>query len=753
MASFENILKGDKKIDIIVDNIELTSINDLTIDELVENISSGAVGTGDFQTIPVRNTTGDPNPLPRLISTNVKIDSFDNITDENSLTANELNASNKLTIGDYTFPSSAGLENQILKLDNTNALQWQNDSTNITGTADRVVRINDTGDGIEESLVSISDTADITGVNSIATNSIAINNEYTLGGIDGLDGQVLTTNGLGDVSFQKVCNSSTDDRLVRTDGTTGKLQDSGIQITDFNQIFGCQTVQSNVFTANTYYISPNGSNLAPAYQVGLANIGMYRELSDNTLRFVHTNQYRLGIDSLGIRANNINELVNDGGVTIDGTLVKDGVFAGRSNTTDALKLIDNSSSIANHNILLTPLSSGDSAGFFDTGLTYNPSLNQLTTGSVIANSNGINTDSINENTLNNGVSIDNILSRDLIFSNVEQIQINETPFSPGLSASDFALRGGTGNYGIGLFPSTPANPNFSGITVINSDVSQAGGLPNLACVQWNNGIAPQQRRMFFTGDFTQFIAKSGTTPMLNFLNNANETFNDVPPDTGISAVPILTGVDIGIRQKGVEKIVCYDNGDVILDPTGTTNVKFGVGGELYTAPNYNAPINAGFYTQTTPKTVSTGGGDYNIIGSGLGTKTIIANTLDVGQTFEVYCSGYWNNGGNQTHNLNITINGSPVLVSPVVFTANLAIGDVWEMRVKFVISSIGATGSTYFTGFFQSTDSGNCIAESLTRTTGFTIDTTINNTLELRLEPITGGVSATSLISNIKKVY
>lgn len=808
-----------------------------------------------------------------------RFDGTDGLTIKNSLASiNDLGElfCEGLKINNYTFPDADGFADQALITDGAGNLTFQ-DIPTISGTDERLVRVDGTS-ALQDSVISVSDDGSMSNVNILSVNDVDISNSlavgtYILNGVDGNDGDVLTTNGSGSVVFNKVCNSSTDNRLVRTDGTNGKLQDSGIQITDFNQIWGANQVQSGTFTANAYYISPNGSNLAPAYQVGLANIGMYRELSDNTLRFVHTNGYIFGMDATSLKVSNITEKNNDSGVSIDGVLLKDGVLGdtsygvgilhsdasgvitssdivdadisgsanisdtkldtistagkvlnsattatdvntanaivsrdaggnfsantitanltGRSDTTDALKLIDNSSSIASHKVLLTPLSSGDSAGFFDTDLTYNPSLNQLSTGSVIANANGINTDTINENTLNNGVnidglllkdnsitcddvkanisvatdsiveltlnngvSIDGVLSKDLIVSNVEQVQVNETPFSPGFSASDLALRGGTGNYGVGLFPSTPPNPNFSGIITMNSDLTQAGGLPNLACVQWNNGIAPQQRRMFFTADFTQFVARSGTTPMLNFLNNSNDTFLDSPADTGISCVPILSGVDIGIRQKGVEKIVCYDNGNVSLEPTGASNVQFGAGGVLYSALGLNAPINSGSFNMTTTKNIPAGTAVLtSIIGAGSGTNTIPANSLSVASSFQVKANGIFLNANNQTWEFDVQINGVSVFGGVKTFTANISANDIWDIELDFTIRSIGGTGTAMFCGILEVLDAGNVIGVPLTTLTPITVNTTIANTVDIKCRPITGGVALDSQIVRVNKMY
>ena len=79
--------------------------------------------------------------------------------------------------------------------------------------------------------------------NRMFVDSVRIN-QVEFQGVDGTAGQVLTTDGFGNATFQSNGNgdvtgpgSSTDNALARFDGTTGKtIQNSGVIIDDSNNI-------------------------------------------------------------------------------------------------------------------------------------------------------------------------------------------------------------------------------------------------------------------------------------------------------------------------------------------------------------------------------------------------------------------------------------------------------------------------------------------------------------------------------------
>jgi hypothetical protein len=158
-----------------------------------------------------------------------------------NLNATNLNASNfgadnavaaSLSVGDMTYPSMDGSAGQFLVTDGSGNLNFQSvdiPSLPASSTNDAIVRFDGTtGDQFQNSSVTIDDLG-----NMIASG-------LTLGALsypssDGQPGQVLATNGSGTLAFQTPVtgpNVSTNDAVVRFNGTSGDIQGSSVIISD-----------------------------------------------------------------------------------------------------------------------------------------------------------------------------------------------------------------------------------------------------------------------------------------------------------------------------------------------------------------------------------------------------------------------------------------------------------------------------------------------------------------------------------------
>jgi predicted xylose isomerase-like sugar epimerase len=169
-----------------------------------------------------------------------------------------------------TVPGEKGAAGTFLQsLDGTGALTWATSGDgNVSGasssTDNAVVRFDSTtGKLIQNSAVTISDAADVSGVKTLALSgatagtftltpaSTTVTYGWTLPDRQGSSGAYLTSDGngnldwgsppgLGDVSGP---SSSTASALARFDGTTGKLiKDSAVTVTDDGAISGVTTL-------------------------------------------------------------------------------------------------------------------------------------------------------------------------------------------------------------------------------------------------------------------------------------------------------------------------------------------------------------------------------------------------------------------------------------------------------------------------------------------------------------------------------
>lgn len=712
-------------------------------------------------------------------------------------------------------------------------------------------------------------------------------------------------------------NTSIDNSIVRYDGTTGlNIQNSSAKIDDTGKI-ECNSIKVGSLEFPTVDNSISGQAIITdgSNNLSFASVPTITGIDNSIVRINGTDQIQdslLNIDDSGnltgsnnintvsINTDTINEKTLNNGVLIDGTKIKLDPFDGVSGPYGKI-IFPNGSQIitdgSEEDIQIKAvtqckyITDGGPHTFRD-GATF---LMSLDNGTGLISYKPIYVDTINERTPNNGVSIDTTLIKDQIISNLDQIQLDQISFNPlTFTPSQISLRGSTSNSGITFSSGGPSNPNFSGITLIHSNSATAGALPNLASAQWNNGVDPVQRRMFFTSDFTQFVSRTGSIPTINLLRTANETFLDTPPDTGISCVPSGTGVNIGIRQKGVEKILFNDDGTIQIDPTNSTpvqvggtlrvfnkidtnqiqeydinqgvtvdgclikdggagavkvltasnptnyllmaesNVGAGVqikagasvvydptttslrtgrfltneisppgnpefsfvgdpdtglkwantdtlflqcggnpiiqadnsafwiyrpiiasgGGVLYNGVGLDAPINVGFFNQTADKTLTAPLGVLTtVIGAGVGSLTTPPNSLQVGSGFNIQHNGIFLNGGNQTWEIDFQVNGVSILGGFRTLTANIGVNTMYDLEIEFTIRSIGVSGSFIFNGIFNYLDSANVAGVSLANTTATTINTTIANTIDILMRPQTGGTSLTSQITRINKFY
>ena len=165
-----------------------------------------------------------------------------------------------------------------------------------------------------------------------------------------------------------------------------------------------------------------------------------------------------------------------------------------------------------------------------------------------------------------------------------------------------------------------------------------------------------------------------------------------------------------------------DSGDgrlYVMDDAGAVT-KFLSAGSL-SIGNYAQTVQGATVTNTTTET--------GIVGTGVGSLSIPANTFVVGDSFHGKIGGVISaqNGDDITINIKA---GSTVLAS----TGSISLSPVtalgWELELDFTIASLTATGSMCTNGnFAYNRDTGSL--EGFVFQDVQTIDTTIDNTLDI----------------------
>jgi len=147
----------------------------------------------------------------------------------------------------------------------------------------------------------------------------------------------------------------------------------------------------------------------------------------------------------------------------------------------------------------------------------------------------------------------------------------------------------------------------------------------------------------------------------------------------------------------------------------------------------------GLYSQTVVSATITGTTETSIVGSGVGGLAVPANGFTVGDSFHAKIGGLigdTSNGNEITLYVyaNAVLLASTGLISLDTTQAISAGGEGWEFELDFTVAAIGATGSICTNGNFAYTKTGDKKVQGYVFQDVQTIDTTIANTLDIRVK-------------------
>ena len=161
----------------------------------------------------------------------------------------------------------------------------------------------------------------------------------------------------------------------------------------------------------------------------------------------------------------------------------------------------------------------------------------------------------------------------------------------------------------------------------------------------------------------------------------------------------------------------------------------GTNGTSGTSPVSPYPYVYGLFSQTgNSVTVSGTTSETTIIGPGIGSLTVSANTFSVGDSFTIKLFGDMGSQNNDTLQIKIK-SGSVILGTTGSLTMPSVTNSHFMLDVGFTIRSTGTTGvaSIVSSGFFTYTQnaSGNQEGGSFSTLNNTTFDTTSSNTLDI----------------------
>lgn len=172
-------------------------------------------------------------------------------------------------------------------------------------------------------------------------------------------------------------------------------------------------------------------------------------------------------------------------------------------------------------------------------------------------------------------------------------------------------------------------------------------------------------------------------------------------------------------------------------------------------------VSKGLYAQTalgTPVVYAPSGGQKELIGTGVGTLTIPANALKVGDSFAAKMCGNLTNTNNQVLHFRIKSNGV-VIIDALEYTLATATSKIFDLILDFTVTKIGGAGvaELFANGSFTyNKDASNAIDGinfGLVSNTIF--NTTVANTLSITAEWITNNAANTIRSQNftLTKIY
>jgi len=162
-----------------------------------------------------------------------------------------------------------------------------------------------------------------------------------------------------------------------------------------------------------------------------------------------------------------------------------------------------------------------------------------------------------------------------------------------------------------------------------------------------------------------------------------------------------------------------------------------------------ASVNYGLFSQTADSAeVKNTTAVRSLVGTGVGSKTIPANTFEVGDSFSINTSGYINCLDAAVLTVTVATAGGYSLATCPSITMKAATNKTWSLNVDFTIRSIGGTGVAAIAtgGTFTYNKNADNIPESVNFLTidNEDFDTTISNDIGVIVQ-----WNAASLSNNI----
>lgn len=271
--------------------------------------------------------------------------------------------------------------------------------------------------------------------------------------------------------------------------------------------------------------------------------------------------------------------------------------------------------------------------------------------------------------------------------------------------------------------------------------TQSAAATNLGTVLSNLGarVAGTAYTLGSSGAFTW----TGT-----FGSSGVSSFTNATDSSSISTGGVIISGGVGISKKLYANTINITGGGTTLAPlniTASAAPTSPVVGDIWndstqnmmTFYNGNKLYQAGnLYTATADKVINTTTPTTSFSGTAIGTTTIKANSLKVGQKFAIWGAGYYSTPIGNTATVTITVKIGSVTVSTVttgIFPAS-ASNLPFDFLLQFTIRSTGGSATLVCDGAFNYSTALSAVAKtsnSLSSIGTITFDSTVDEALDV----------------------
>ena len=198
----------------------------------------------------------------------------------------------------------------------------------------------------------------------------------------------------------------------------------------------------------------------------------------------------------------------------------------------------------------------------------------------------------------------------------------------------------------------------------------------------------------------------------------------------------------------------------VLDFQGTgVTATNGLGKTIVTIPGNIPSTSYGLFAQTSSSVPASGIAKNSIIGTGVGTLSVPANSFQIGDSFTCVLDGLLSCLGTATLHIHVETLSGVILADTGIINMDVTTSKSWLLNLYFTIRNIGGLGVASISsgGLFSYIKNAGTNFEGYVLSTinSTTFDTTVDNTLVILAQWNTGSASNTIQSFNfiLQKVY